>query len=316
MRSKKPPSYPKIKRIKALLEGKKPDRPPFTFWHHFHLQDLPGEKHAETTLDFFRRYDLDLLKVMSDFPYPGPGAGGKIEHEEDWEKLVVLGNPYPEQIKALKLIQSELKGEAFFIETIFQPWRVAEKISSKATVRQLLKENPNLLRQALMTIGGSLANHARLAFKTGAAGIFLAVTAADEEIMGIDTYRETVKSSDLLVLSAIPQKEAINVLHVHGSHPHWEELVDLPVAILNYSIRETSVELEWVTSRFPGIIMGGIDEVGVAKANLEAVSKEVQRACQLVPGHRLILSPGCSVPDDISDLALIQIKEAVQKRES
>lgn len=314
MRPKNPPLSPKIKRIKALLAGKKPDRPPFTFWHHFHLQDFPGEKHAETTLDFYRRYDLDLLKVMSDFPYPGPGAGGKIVHEEDWEKLAVLENPYPEQINALKLIQSELKGEAFFVETIFQPWRVAEKISSKATVRTLLKEKPELLRHALMTIGGSLANHARLACKTGAAGIFLAVTAADEEIMGIDVYREIVKPSDLLVLSAVPHKEAINVLHVHGSHPHWEELVDLPVAVVNYSIRETGVELEWVASRFPRIIMGGIDEVGVAKAKPEAVSREVQRACQFVPGHRLILSPGCSVPDDISDLALTQIKEAVQKR--
>ncbi len=60
--------------------------------------------------------------------------------------------------------------------------------------------------------------------------------------------------------------------------------------------------------------MGGFDAARVAAADAESVDKEIHPACQRVPRERLILSPGCSVPDDLPELALTQIKEAVQKQ--
>jgi uroporphyrinogen decarboxylase len=306
-------SSPKKRRIEALLAGEKPDCPPFTFWHHFRLEKQPGKIHADATLDFYRRFDLDLLKVMSDFPYPSSVPGRTIESNEDWAALKVLDNPYPEQIKALQIINREIGDEAYFVETIFQPWRVAEKISSKEIVRNLLKENPTLLRQALLHIAGSLSNHAKLALKTGAAGIFLANTAADEVVMSAKEYREIVKDSDLLVLKATTKRAKLNVLHIHGSHPHWNDLLNFPVKIVNYSMRETGIEMAKVATDFKGVLMGGIDEVGVAKANLAALQKEVNATCERVPSHRLILAPGCSVPDDIPDSALKLVRDTIRK---
>jgi hypothetical protein len=66
-------------------------RPPFTFWHHFRLPT--AEAHAEATLSFHRAYRTDLVKVMSDFPYPKPA--GK------WYELRPDPNPFPRQIRAL-----------------------------------------------------------------------------------------------------------------------------------------------------------------------------------------------------------------------
>jgi uroporphyrinogen decarboxylase len=304
---------PKRQRMEALLAKAKPDRPPFTFWRHFRLEKSPAEKHAQATLDFYRKNDLDLLKVMSDYPYPTPRPGQKIESLKEWSELKILENPYPEQIKALQIINRELNHEAYFIETIFQPWRVAEKISSKEFVRRLLKENPLALEEALLKIADSLSNHAKLALKAGAAGVFLAVTAADEEVTSVEEYRKTVRESDLRVLKSTAGRAKFNVLHIHGSHPHWDELLNYPVPIVNYSIRETGIGMEKIAARFKGILMGGIDEIGVAKANLSAIKKEVSSACQRMPAQRLILSPGCSVPDDISGSALQLVTETAQK---
>jgi hypothetical protein len=106
---------------------------PFTCWHHFGLEKQPGNKHAEATIDFYHKFDVDFLKVMSDFPYPVPQGLEKISQPEEWQRVEPLKNPFPEQIKALRLIHKELRGQALFVETIFHSWNVAEKLSSKRT---------------------------------------------------------------------------------------------------------------------------------------------------------------------------------------
>ena len=121
-------------RIDRALRGAVVDRQPFSFWQHFRL--AAAEAHAEATLDFHRRYRTDLVKVMSEFPYPKPA--GK------WYDLKPEANPFPQQIRALELIRDGLQGKAYFIETVFNPWRVAQKLSSNAEVRKLKEEMPQL----------------------------------------------------------------------------------------------------------------------------------------------------------------------------
>jgi len=55
-------------RVDRALEGKDVDRPPFSFWHHFGL--TTPEAHTKATLYFHAKYRTDIVKVMSDFPYP------------------------------------------------------------------------------------------------------------------------------------------------------------------------------------------------------------------------------------------------------
>ena len=52
------------------------------------------------------------------------------------------------------------KGEAYFVETIFNPWNVAEKLSSPKEVMELKESNPKALHGALHAIAESEANHA------------------------------------------------------------------------------------------------------------------------------------------------------------
>ena len=77
-------------RIDRAIRGSDLDRPPFAFWHHFGLNN--PEDHAKATLAFQRKYRTDLVKVMSDFPYPRPS--GK------WYELKPESNPFAPQIRA------------------------------------------------------------------------------------------------------------------------------------------------------------------------------------------------------------------------
>ena len=72
------------------------------------------------------------------------------------------------------------------METIFNPWKVAENLSSPQEVLRLKEEDPQRLLDALEVITKSEANHARRAVAAGASGIFLAIANAQAGILAPD----------------------------------------------------------------------------------------------------------------------------------
>ncbi len=66
------PVMDKIERVAAVVEGRRPDRPPVSFWYHFGPAEVPGPPAVEAHLRHVETYDLDFLKVMNDNRYPRP----------------------------------------------------------------------------------------------------------------------------------------------------------------------------------------------------------------------------------------------------
>ena len=273
-------------RVDRALKGQDVDRPAFTFWHHFGLQT--PEAHAKATLDFHREYRTDIVKVMSDFPYPKPK--GK------WSELKVEANPFPQQLKALDLIHDGLAGGADYLETIFNPWNVAEKLSSKEEVNRLKAENPQALLDALDVITKSEINHAKLALAKGASGVLLSVANAKKDELSPTDYRKFSAPFDRRILEAISNAK-LNVLHLHVEPEYLAFFHGWPVAAINYSIHVSGIPAPEVRRQYPQVIMGGLDEVNFRK--LSAADLRAQwEAASLAAGKKFILTPGCSVPND------------------
>ena len=77
----------KRERVWAAVHGTQVDRPPFLFWHHFKPHNVPHEL-AQSTIEFFGRFDLDIYKVMPDMPYPFPQSS--IRESDDWDLVATL----------------------------------------------------------------------------------------------------------------------------------------------------------------------------------------------------------------------------------
>ena len=77
----------KRERVWAAVHGGTVDRPPFFFWHHFKPRNVPHQL-AQSTLDFFGRFDLDVYKIMPDMPYPFPQ--NSIRESDDWDLIAPL----------------------------------------------------------------------------------------------------------------------------------------------------------------------------------------------------------------------------------
>jgi uroporphyrinogen decarboxylase len=306
----------KIDRVTQALKGEEVDRPPFSFWYHFGLQHGPGRKHAEAELDFYRAYDLDFLKVMNDYPYPLPAGLEALDSADDWQRLEpVAGDAgcWSEQLAALSLINDEIGGEALFIDTIFSPWTTARRLTRAGNLQEARERHPEALLAALDVIATSLASYARTAVERGAAGIFLSLGAASDDVMSAEAYQTWGHPFDLKVLEAV-RDAPFNVLHIHGKKIHFDAVSDFPASAMNWSHLSTPPSLAEGRRRSSRAVMGGIDEVAAAHLAPPEIAKQITNAIQEVGPRGLLIAPGCSVPTDTPERTLQAVKAALARQ--
>ncbi len=276
-------------RVSRALRGEDLDRPPFTFWHHFHLEQHPGERLAEATLAFHRTWRTDLVKVMNDYPYPRP--------------LRIEPNPFPEQLRALDIIREALNGRTWFVDTLFNPYNRARKTFGLPELLRMQQEEPQKLLDALEVIARSEANHARHALAAGAAGIFLAIEMCDD-------YTRFGEPFDKMVLEAAADAP-MNILHLHGDHIDWSRFATgWPAAAINYSIATTRIAPADARRQYEGVLMCGIDEVNFRMLTEEDLRVQWQTT-QQAAGRKFLLAPGCSVPDDCAPEELARLPQVL-----
>jgi uroporphyrinogen decarboxylase len=199
-----------------------------------------------------------------------------------------------------------LSGRAHFIETLFNPWNVAEKLSSPEAVRRLKDEKPSALLEALQAIAESEAAHARKAVGAGASGVFLAIANAQEGILSPEEYARFSEPFDKLVLKAV-ESAPLNVLHLHGDKVYLDRFLSgWPPAVINYSAHGTGVGLAAMRAKHAGVIMGGIDERAYRTLSEDELRQQLHAAREAA-GRQLILAPGCSVPNETTDAEMLRL---------
>ncbi|HSQ18982.1 MAG TPA: uroporphyrinogen decarboxylase family protein [Blastocatellia bacterium] len=305
----------RIERVNSALKGQEVDRPPFSFWYHFGLQHMPGRKHAETEVDFYRAYDLDFLKVMSDYPYPPPDGLEALQTEEDWRRIEPIdpsNQCWSEQLSALSMIYDEIGKEAMFIETIFSPWTTARRLARSGELTAGRERYPETLLAAMDAISTSLAGYAQQVLNQGAAGIFLSLGAATEDVMTAQEYEVWGWPFDLKLLEAV-RDAPFNVLHIHGRRIHFDSVLDYPVSALNWSHFATAPSLSEGKARCGKAVLGGIDEANASHVSAPEIGEQVDNAIREVGTKGLIITPGCSIPTDTRVQSLRKIKAAVER---
>jgi uroporphyrinogen decarboxylase len=305
----------KIERVTNALKGEEVDRPPFSFWYHFGLQHMPASKHAEAEIDFYRAYDLDFLKVMSDYPYPLPRNLEAIETEDDWKRIAPIGPDdkcWNEQLAALSMINDAIGEEALFIETIFSPWTTARRLSRPGSMSSARERHPEVLLGAMEALATSLADYSKEVLKRGAAGIFLSLGAASDDVMTAKEYETWGRPFDLKILEAV-REAPFNVLHIHGKRIHFDSVVNYPASALNWSHFATAPSLKEGKTRSGKTVLGGIDEADASHVSPLEIRDQVDNTIREVGTRGLIVTPGCSVPTDTRERSLRTIKTAVSR---
>ncbi len=310
----------KIERVNAAVRGQPVDRVPASVWGHDYLREWTPEGVAQAMLENYHAYDWDYMKFNPRASYHVEDWGAKLEpsgnanqgprfisipvqEAGDWRRLRPL-NPNKgalgEQLQALRIIANELKGEAYFIHTIFNPLSVAKYLVGNRfePVQTSIEDHPAALRQGLEIITQTFMDYAQAALEAGASGIFYATTGwASTDKLTTDQYRAFGVDYDLRLIDAFKQAP-FNVLHNCGDHIMFDLLADYPVHAISWAATlPGNPNLAEGKTRTSKAVMGGISEkTTLPNGSAQQVADEAHAALELTGGLRFLLAPGCSIP--------------------
>src|SRR2546425_4724672 len=178
----------KRERVLAAIERRAADRPPVAFWRHVPDVDHTAKGLADAMLAFHRRFDLDLIKLMSSgvycvedwgckVAYTGSPNGAKqctehaVTEPQDWARVRELdpgAGALGRELEALRLIVRGRHDDAPVLHTIFAPLTVARKLAGERP-RAGLPGRPAPGPEAPAGITRPVARHAPAAPPAGAA---------------------------------------------------------------------------------------------------------------------------------------------------
>jgi len=322
----------KRERIVATLARRPVDRPAVAFWRHVPDRDHDPTLLADAMLAFHRRFDLDLIKVMSSgvycvedwgcrVAYTGSPNGAKrcTEHAittaADWERIRPLDpgrGAFGRELEAVRLIVRGRGDDAPVLHTVFSPLTIARKLAGDR-LREDLHAAPVAVAQALDAIQETAIRHALAALDAGADGLFFATQTATPEVCSTDEYATWEAPWIARMLEAFGPRSSFTLLHVHGSDIYFDAVAGLPAHALNWHDRRTKPSLAEAKARRGGAVVGGLAEWGTLRqGSREAIVAEVQDAIRQTEGVGLIVAPGCVLPLDLPDAHLDAVVAAVR----
>ena len=325
----------KRERTFAALRGDEVDRVPVSAWWHDFPREWSPEGLAEATLEAYRRYDWDFVKVNPRACYYGEDWGAHYQRSDQPQQQPKLVQPgvaspedlrrvrpldvaegaYGEQLAALAIIAGELAAEAPFLQTVFSPLAAMSRITgSTKYVQKLMREAPDDLLAALEAVAETLAGYSAACLQRGASGIFFAtVEWGSRDNISVDDYARFARPFDLRVLGAA-QGAPFNVFHVCRDNNHLQSLLDYPVHAFQWASRSPSnPSLSDIVSKTDKALMGGVNQQAtILKGSPADVAAEAGDAIREVGGRRFLLAPECSIDPPTPEANLRAMVEAAR----
>ena len=322
-----------LERVRCVLDGRRPDRPPVGLWHHFRLDEVCGAAAVQAHVAHLQTYDLDFLKVMNDNGYP---HAAPVRDERDLATIRELRGDEPEFARQLDLIRElrrTLGDGVMMTTTIFNAWAILRHLirppmehnppdlggavdEPSLVIKAMLVEDAKAVKSAVRRIGVSLSRFARRCITAGADGIFLSVrddwVQSKDKDMGL--YDELVRSSDLQILRGASAGQ-FNLLHVCGRAVDFRAFAKYPVHVINWADRSAGPSIAEVKDWLTPAICGGVDNLTtLLNGTPEDCEKEVEDALRQAGDRHIMIAPGCTYdPNGVSSSNLRAVCRAARR---
>lgn len=320
-------------RVFAALRGEEVDHVPVSAWWHDFRREWSPAGLAEATLEAYRRYDWDYIKVNPRATYYAEDWGARFRPLDDRQPELLepairsadqLGGirpldptqgAYGEQLTALAAIAAAVGEEAPVIQTVFSPLAAMSRLTgSTKFVQRLMRETPDQLLGALTAISETLSAYSRACLRAGADGIFYAtVEWGSRDNISPEEYDRLARPFDRQVLAAVSEAP-FNVLHVCRDSNQLERLLDYPVQAFHWDARGSgNPSLGDIAARTDRAVMGGVSHNRTMSGDsASAVADEARSALEETGARRFLLAPGCSIDPRTPEANLRTLVEAAR----
>jgi uroporphyrinogen decarboxylase len=304
----------KLQRVLRTLDGETTDRVPFSAYMHSTVHDKTPAGFVKFTLDFYRDYDPDYIKVMFDEHYDLPVTYDFVRSLKVWRLLEeydehtgALGR----QLEALKRIKDAVGPDVPVIQTMFLPFHFGIRLAYKRILEDL-KQDPEAVLSGLDTIAENLIRFGRACLEeAGIDGFFFGAYGCERAWMSERDYKERVMPSDLKVVRAL-HNAPVTILHIHGeSDSYFLLLKDYPCRAVSWEDRLAGPSVEQALTLTDKCLVGGIDHRLARACRPDRIIEQGREAITAAGGRRLILAPGCTFLPDTPSRNILALKQTV-----
>ena len=301
-------------RLTAALRHEPTDRTPFCLWMHSTVHERTVERFTRYTLEFYRRYEPDFIKVMYDEAYDMPVNHQFVGEPGVW-KLLEEYDPhigaFGRQLEVLQRVRGEADPEVPVIQTLYSPFHVARRLAGRRILEDW-KTDPEAVRFGLNTIAANYRRFAeRCLSEAGIDGFFFAPQGCEASWMSPEQYRAMVMPSDLAVLEVL-RRAPVLILHIHGERDvFFDLLAGYPCDAISWEDRLAGPSIAEARRRTGRCLMGGIDHYAARSCTPAQILSQARDAAAQAGGRGFILAPGCTFFNDTPEANLQALRAAV-----
>ena len=206
----------KKERVLAVMKKQPVDQVPAGFWFHY-KPDYSVQQMIDAHMELFRKTDMDIIKIMQDYPYP---ISGEITCADDWYKIQVKGTDSEEFAKMAEIIRGirkEAGDDVLIFQTMFGPFKAASMTFGDDVLMKYSKEAPEAVAAGVKIIADGLEQWTRGYLEAGADGIYYSAQFGELGRFEKEEWEKLVRPSDLQILGvAESTAEKYNILHICG----------------------------------------------------------------------------------------------------
>lgn len=322
-------------RVLATLRGEATDRPPVSFWGHVYDRECSAEDLVAHTLERWRRYRWDWVKLnprkhyhvepwgvrydYSNVPAGKPVVAAYPVHTTaDWDAIDERAHDegaLGEQLEAVRTLRASLPADVPLLQTVFTPLAImAELTEPPSALRDLLDREPARVERALEAITRTFERYVAAVMRAGADGLYLGtVDWGSHAFIRDDQLQRWSRPYDLRLLAAAGASP-YHMMHVCKGDARLQAFADHPVGAWSWDTSSPdnptlTQGLQLVT----GAVVGGIGHEAELQQGPAAAVAAFERAMRETGGRRWMFAPGCSMPPHTPDATLMALREAVER---
>lgn len=329
-------------RVMAALRGGQLDRVPIGFFGHEHEAERSIESNIAHLVRRSTNLGWDFLKVQLTFSYyaeawggtyrwdprTSPVSGPEVVTPAVTQTRALAGLPVLDPTKGVlgqhvemaRQLKQALPGDMPYVQTVFCPLLVAGLLTGATArtaamitgLRQLMREAPDVLHEALSRISQTLAAYARESVRAGADGVFVTNAPWSRDVLTEEEYRAYGRAYELPIFEAANEAGAtLNIMHACRENIMLNLVSDYPIQIISYdSVSHRNPGLHETLLQTDKAVWAGLNRDTLLNGPAEAIRSEVLTALKQTGGVRFLLGANCSVSDQVPE-AHFQVARSV-----
>ena len=303
----------KYQRMLKTLRCEKVDRLPWSTYLHSSVHDRGAREFANFTLNFYRRFDPDYVKVMCDENYDNPVNFQYCWDTKLWahfEPLDPHRGAFGRQLESIKIIKDTVGYDVPVIVTLYSPFHWAIRLN-RDVVKQY-QEDPQTVDRGIGTITDSLIAFVKACInEAGADGFFHGLFGCEPCWMTEQEFKDWSIPHDTRVLAAMREAPMV-IAHVHGlQKSYFDACEPLDCDALSWEDRTAGPSITEARKKTKKCLVGGIDHEKALYASSDDVYNEAVDAIKQSGGYGLILAPGCTFDPKTPVENVFALKRAV-----